>query len=70
MKKAVVALGCCSYRYGREVMKLFVEEDLSTWHPSAAHRSGPRVVLMLRSGRPSHCDVVVLDRPGPVARPC
>jgi hypothetical protein len=33
-------------------------------------RLGPRVVLKLQSGRPSRGDVVVLDRPGPVARPC
>jgi hypothetical protein len=34
------------------------------------HRLGPRVVLKLQSGRPSRGDLVVLDRPGPVARPC
>ena len=30
----------------------------------------PKVISTPRSGQPGHCDVAVLDRPGPPARPC
>jgi hypothetical protein len=55
-QKAVVALLCCLCRYVRKTIRLFEEieeEDVSMWHPGT-RSPDPRVVLMLRSGRPSH----------------